>query len=171
MGTRFQTMYDILPPVIEQIRRGGGPALVEACVVRLDPHFSSDDQKKYRQPEELAALSGNDPIPWVEAYLTEQGVLEPTRIAEIRSQIKAEVDQAAEEADASPLPGGADLLAHIYANDAFLVSPPTPPRYVSDQEITLIDAVNHGLREEMDRNPRIVMWGEDIAIRRAGFSV
>ena len=86
----------------------------------------------------------------------------------MRKQIKAEVDRAADEADAHPLPGGADLLAHIYANDSLLGSPPMAPHYISDQEITMIDAINHGLREEMERNPKIVMWGEDIADPKGG---
>lgn len=78
------------------------------------------------------------------------------------------MDRAADEADAHPLPGDTDLLAHIYANDPLLGSPPIAPRYISEQEITMIDAINHGLREEMERNPKIVMWGEDIADPKGG---
>jgi len=167
-GTWFQSMYDILPPVIEQIRHGAGPALVEAQVVRLDPHSSSDDQKKYRQPEELATISDTDPIRRAEDYLMKEGLLETARVAEMRAQIKAEVDRAAEEADAQPAPNGSDLLAHIYAGDPFLTSAPVRPRYVSTEEITMIDAINHGLREELVRNPKLVMWGEDIADPKGG---
>src|SRR5690348_14332163 len=94
-GTRFQPMYDELPPAIERMRQGGGPALVEARVVRLDPHSSSDDQKKYRNPEELAAIEERDPIRQIERYLTDQGWSDSTRMEEIRAQIKSEVDRAA----------------------------------------------------------------------------
>jgi len=167
-GTSFQSMYDILPPVIRQIRQAGGPVLIEAHVVRLDPHSSSDDQKKYRLPEELAAISSKDPIRRAEDYLIKEGLLDSARIEEMREQIKGEVDRAADEADANPLPDGADLLACIYAEDPLLGSPPIAPHYISDHEITLIDAINHGLREEMERNPKIVMWGEDIADPKGG---
>lgn len=167
-GTRFRPIYEILPAVIERIRQGGGPALVEAHVVRLDPHSSSDDQKKYRKPEELAAIEEKDPIRQTEEYLLEQGWLDSTRMEEIRAQIKGEVDRAAEEADAHPAPTGADLLSHIYARDPLPGSPRVVPRYVSNQEITMIDAINHGLREEMERNPKVVMWGEDIADPKGG---
>ncbi|MFZ0337667.1 MAG: thiamine pyrophosphate-dependent enzyme [Terracidiphilus sp.] len=167
-GTLFQSLYHILPPVINKIRQGSGPTLVEAHVVRLDPHSSSDDQKKYRQPEELAAMLVEDPIRRVEDYLLKEGLLDGARVEELRKRIKAEVDEAANEADACPAPGGSNLLAHIYAQDAVSVTSPTPPNYFSDQEITMIDAINHGLREEMELNPKIVMWGEDIADPKGG---
>ena len=84
-GTSFQSMYDVLPPVIRQIRQRGGPVLIEAHVVRLDPHSSSDDQKKYRQPEELAAISSKDPVRRAEDYLLKEGLLDPARVEEMQA--------------------------------------------------------------------------------------
>ncbi|HYL38665.1 MAG TPA: thiamine pyrophosphate-dependent enzyme [Bryobacteraceae bacterium] len=167
-GTSFQSIYEALPPVIERIRQGGGPALVEAHVVRLDPHSSSDDQKKYRQPNELATISAEDPIRRVEDYLVKEGALDPPRIDELRKQSKADVDRAAEEADAHSAPDGSSLLTYIYANDPLVRSASSPPNYISNEPITMIDAINHGLREEMARNPKIVMWGEDVADPKGG---
>ncbi|MGP0073490.1 MAG: thiamine pyrophosphate-dependent enzyme [Bryobacteraceae bacterium] len=167
-GTSFQSIYEALSPVIERIRQGGGPALVEAHVVRLDPHSSSDDQKKYRQPNELSTISEEDPIRRVEDYLLKEGALDPVRIDELRKRCKADVDRAAEEADAHPAPDGSSLLAYIYANDPLVRSASGPPNYVSNEQITMIDAINHGLREEMARNPKIVMWGEDVADPKGG---
>jgi len=54
-------------------------------------------------------------------------------------------------------------MAHIYSNDSALLGEAQPPLCLSGQEVTMIDAINHGLREEMERNPKIVMWGEDVA--------
>src|ERR1019366_4534433 len=51
---------------------------------------------------------------------------------------------------------------------SWLTSFPKPPRYLSGQEVTMIDAINHGLREEMEHNPKIVMWGEDVADPKGG---
>ena len=167
-GTSFQSIYEALPPVIERIRQGGGPALIEAHVVRLDPHSSSDDQKKYRQPNELATISEEDPIRRVEDYLVNEEALDPARIDELRKQCKADVDRAGEEADAHPAPDGSSLLAYIYANDPLVRSASGPPNYISNEQITMIDAINHGLREEMARNPKIVMWGEDVADPKGG---
>ena len=74
-GTWFEPMYQTLPPVIRRIREGGGPALVEGRVIRIDSHSSSDDQRKYRSAEELAALALQDPIYQTEQYLLHHKVL------------------------------------------------------------------------------------------------
>lgn len=167
-GTSFHSIYEIVPPVIDRVRRREGPALIEAVVIRMDPHSSSDDQRKYRSAEELEALTARDPIAAAERYLLERALLTATEVASIRAEVKADVDRAAEEADAAPPPSTADLQAHIYADDPIVVGEVVPPRAVSAQPVTFIDAINHGLREEMDRDPRIVMWGEDIADPKGG---
>lgn len=165
-GTWFESMYQQLPPAIEAVRQGAGPILFEADVVRLDPHSSSDDHRKYRSPEELAALAGRDPIFRTERYLIRNGVLAPEEIEAFRASIKEEVDQAAAQADAHPQPSGAGLLAHIYS--AAPAPPEARPVYLAEKPVTMIDAINHGLREEMQRNPKIVMWGEDIDDPKGG---
>ena len=167
-GTWFEHLYETLPPVIDAMRHGGGPALVEAKVVRLDPHSSSDDHRKYRGETELQAISSRDPILQTERYLLRNGVLAPEAVAALRAEVKAEVDRAAEEADKHPQPEESNLMAHVYSNDQALRGDNQAPRYLSGQEITVIDAINHGLREEMERNSKIVMWGEDVADPKGG---
>ncbi len=167
-GTWFEGMYQALPPIIEGMRQGTGPALVEARVVRLDPHSSSDDHRKYRLATELEAINERDPILQTERYLLRNGVLTPDDVTSIRAGIKAAVDQAAEEADTHPAPDESRLMAHIYARDPVLLGEPEPPRYAGSAEVTMIDALNHGLREEMERNPKIVMWGEDVEDPKGG---
>lgn len=167
-GTWFEPMYQTLPPVIRKMREGGGPALVEARVIRMDSHSSSDDQRKYRGEEELADLAHQDPIYQTEQYLLHHRVLRKDEIDEIRAEIRGEVDRAAAAADEAPIPGENDLLAHIYSGNALTVSEQRPPSYLSDEPVTMIDAINHGLREEMEKNPKIVMWGEDIADPKGG---
>jgi 2-oxoisovalerate dehydrogenase E1 component len=167
-GTWFEPMYQTLPPVIRKMREGGGPALVEARVIRMDSHSSSDDQRKYRGEEELADLAHQDPIYQTEQYLLHHRVLRKDEIDEIRAEIRGEVDRAAAAADEAPIPGENDLLAYIYSGNALTVSEQRPPSYLSDEPVTMIDAINHGLREEMEKNPKIVMWGEDIADPKGG---
>jgi 2-oxoisovalerate dehydrogenase E1 component len=165
-GTWFESMYEQLPPAIESVRRGAGPILFEAEVVRLDPHSSSDDHRKYRSPEELASLAERDPIFRTERYLVRHGVLTPEEVESFRTSIKAEVDHAAAEADSYAPPSTANLLANIYSSDPAPAE--TKPNYITDKPVTMIDAINHGLREEMERNPKIVMWGEDIDDPKGG---
>lgn len=170
-GTWFEPMYQLLPPLIERMRRGGGPALVEGQVIRLDAHSSSDDQRKYRSEGELQDLQVRDPIYQTERYLLRNKILSQEQMDALRAEIKAEVDKAAEEAEQRPFPKGDDLLAHIYsdpAQDPARSTPLEPPRYLPGAEIAMIDAINHGLREELERSPQVVMWGEDIADPKGG---
>lgn len=167
-GTWFESIYRAVVPAIERIRRGEGPALVEASVLRMDPHSSSDDQRKYRSAAELEGLAVRDPIATTERYLIGRGLLDAGQVEAVRSEIKAKVDHAAEEADAAPPPSGADLLANIFADDPVVRGEPGAPRQVSAEPVTMIDAINHGLREEMERNPKVEMWGEDVADPKGG---
>jgi 2-oxoisovalerate dehydrogenase E1 component len=166
-GTRFTHMYSTLKPLVDVMRLGAGPLFVEAHVVRLDSHSSSDDHKKYRTEEELADAARHDPLAHTEAALVKRGVIDSETIAAWRERIKAEVDTAAEIADAYPSPDTDDILAHI-VSDALPVVVESDRTPVAPEPITMIDALNHGLREEMERNPRIVMWGEDIADPKGG---
>ncbi|MCC6343580.1 MAG: tungsten formylmethanofuran dehydrogenase [Bryobacterales bacterium] len=167
-GTWFEQVYETLPPVIDAMRHGAGPALVEAKVVRLDPHSSSDDQRKYRDEAELRATISRDPILQTEDYLLRNGVVTDDQVASMRAEIKQEVDRAAEEADQAPAPDESSLMAHIYLADPVVRGEATPPTYLAGDPVTMIDAINHGLREEMERNPKVVMWGEDIADPKGG---
>lgn len=168
-GTWFEPMYQMLPPVIERIRQGGGPALVEGQVIRMDSHSSSDDQKKYRSQEELNEMIERDPIYQTERYLEKHRILTTEQMQQMRELAQAEINQAAEEADKEPLPGTSDLLAHIYTDKPVVAAAANGPvEYVSEETVSMIEAINHGLREELELNPKIVMWGEDIADPKGG---
>src|SRR5262249_28623320 len=75
-GSRFTDMYNVLRPLVAEMRAGGGPRLVEAHVVRLDSHSSSDDQSKYRSQEELEAIVKEDPLAHTGGVRHKKGVLE-----------------------------------------------------------------------------------------------
>jgi 2-oxoisovalerate dehydrogenase E1 component len=166
-GTRFTQMYSTLKPLVDSMRVGAGPLFVEAHVVRLDSHSSSDDHKKYRTDEELADAARKDPLAHTEAALVKRGILSSELIHEWRERIKAEVDAAAEEADAYPAPDPATVMDHIVSDIVPVVDEPEQ-KPISPDPVTMIDAINHGLREEMEHNPRIVMWGEDVADPKGG---
>lgn len=165
-GTSFEELYAKVPALIGAVRAGKGPVLIEAKVARLDPHSSSDDHRKYRSESDLRRLAEFDPVLKLESRLLETGALSRSEVEKIRQEVKTEVDAAADWADAQREPDGRDLLAHIYAETA--TETVRRPQYISQEPVTLIDAINHGLREELARNPRIVMWGEDIADPKGG---
>lgn len=166
-GLSFEDIYTKVPGLVASIRKGGGPVLIEAKVVRIDPHSSSDDQRKYRTEDDIQQAIQRDPLTRMEHRLIACGVLTEAAAEQFRHETKSNVDQAAEWADAQPEPGEKGLMDHIYA-----ASPQTQgersPEYLSKEPVTFIDAINHGLREELELNPRIHMWGEDIADPKGG---
>lgn len=166
-GTWYESIYRTLPPLIEKMRQGGGPVLVEAEVVRLDSHSSSDDQMKYRSQEEMQKARDRDPILQTEKYLLKHRLISQADIEKTRAEIRAEMDKAADDADAAPPPEAGHVLERIYSENT-PVFEDKEPEYVSEDTISMVEAINRGLREEMDRNPKIVMWGEDIADPKGG---
>jgi 2-oxoisovalerate dehydrogenase E1 component len=166
-GTWYESMYKVMPPIIQQMREGAGPVLIEAEVVRLDAHSSSDDQTKYRSEEELARTRERDPIALTEKYILKHRLMTQDDIEKMRGEIRVKVDAAADVADAAPQPEVGHVTTHIYS-DNIPVFEEKEPTYVSEDSISMVEALNRGLREEMEHNPKIVMWGEDIADPKGG---
>ena len=166
-GTWYENLYQLLPGVIEKMRAGGGPALIEADVIRMDSHSSSDDQSKYRSEAEMKELRKRDPLMQTERYLLQNAIYTEEQIAKIRAEIQAGIDKAADEADAQPQPAVGHITEFVFSNDAPTFAE-AAPNYVSPDAISMIEGINRGLREEMDRDPKIVMWGEDIADPKGG---
>jgi 2-oxoisovalerate dehydrogenase E1 component len=166
-GTRFTDMYLEVKPLIAAMRDGGGPLLVEAHAIRLDSHSSSDDQAKYRNEDELESMRHEDPMTYTAGRLLSWSLITEDRIRQLHEEVKAEVNAAAEEADAAAAPDPATAALHIFSG-RFPAAPDRGPTPVSKDPVTMLDAINHGLREEMQRNPKLVMWGEDVQDPKGG---
>jgi 2-oxoisovalerate dehydrogenase E1 component len=136
-------------------------------VVRLDSHSSSDDQTKYRTPEELEEIVRQDPLAHTAGVLLNRGILKEEDIRRMHEEIKARVEEAALEADRRPDPEPATAVAHIVSRRT-PVERERPYRPVSKEPITMVEALNRGLREEMQRDAKILMWGEDVADPKGG---
>src|SRR6516165_8726482 len=87
-GTWYESLYQTLPPLIQRMRAGGGPILVEAEVVRLESHSSSDDQTKYRSEEELKRARERDPIAQTENYLLRNEIMSRDQMDKVRADIQ-----------------------------------------------------------------------------------
>src|SRR2546422_1492155 len=87
-GTRFTEMYHTLRPLIEDVRRGQGPLFVEAMVVRIDSHSSSDDQTKYRDAKDMEEARRKDPLAHTELRIREMGLLTDREVEEWRAGVK-----------------------------------------------------------------------------------
>src|SRR5215467_5122220 len=130
-GTWYETMYQVMPGLIKRMRDGGGPMLIEAQVVRLESHSSSDDQSKYRSQEEMARARERDPILQTERYLIRQRIMTKEQIEKMRAGIQAEVDKAADEAELAPQPEPGRITTRVYS-DRTPFFEEKPPTYVSE---------------------------------------
>jgi 2-oxoisovalerate dehydrogenase E1 component len=166
-GTWYEPLYEAMPSLITRMRQGNGPVLIEADVIRLDSHSSSDDQAKYRTKEEMLAITKRDPLGQTERYLLKQKIYTEDEIQQIRAEVQSTIDKAADEADAAGQPAVGQITAHIYSNEKPIFEPPVPS-YVAEDTISMVEAINRGLKEELARNSRIMMWGEDIADPKGG---
>jgi 2-oxoisovalerate dehydrogenase E1 component alpha subunit len=102
---------------VKRARRGDGPTLVEAKVLRLTSHSSDDDQRRYRSSEELEADKERDSLLRFKATLEELGVLSAGDAEEMRAELVLELDRATEEAEAAPLPAADTAMLHVYAEE------------------------------------------------------
>jgi 2-oxoisovalerate dehydrogenase E1 component alpha subunit len=108
-------VYRVMQAAVARARRGDGPSLIEAEVVRLVAHSNADDQTTYRTAEDLAAAQARDPLPRLRALLLQDGVPEPDLAAWERAA-RDEAEAALERAEQAPEPAAAEARRHLYAN-------------------------------------------------------
>ena len=165
-GTDFFQTYAAAKAAIEHIRAGKGPVCLVADLVRLLPHSSSDNHTKYRTPEELEAEKREDPILQMENRLLEAGLLKKKDIETIRKEVQVSVDEAAKWADKQADPEPSTATKHVlFEGDLGLDFEASEP---SGDPIVMVDAINHALSEEMERNDRVIVYGEDVAGGKGG---
>jgi len=151
---------------VERARSGGGPTVIDAQVVRLQSHSISDNQAKYRDPDELESNKTRDPVVLLAEALISEGILSAKDIERIDAEIRKEVDEAAEWADAEPDPEPHTCEDHVLV----LRDPGAGVREAepSGEETFIVDALNHALDEEMARNDEMVIFGQDVAHGKGG---
>jgi len=164
-GTNFFETNLAFKQAVERARRGKGPSLIVSNVVRLLPHSSSDDQRKYRTPKALDEDRKRDPLIILEDQCIRGKLISAKEIEKIRTKVKAQVDADTEWAEGQEHPDGDTALDHIYSGDM----PMNEPSFdaVADK-VVIVDAINHALKEEMARNDKMVIYGQDIADPKGG---
>ena len=165
-GTDAVASYEAMVEAVAYCRAGLGPAVVHGHVTRPYSHSLSDDEKLYRSKEELEADSLRDPILRMEMWLIRQGILDAAGINELQRKVDEEVQRASDRALEAVLPKPESILRHVYSEDL----KPTDARFetavesTADQsERTMLDLINNCLRDEMARDERVVVFGEDVA--------
>lgn len=116
-GNDVLACYEAMTQAITRARAGEGPALIECKTYRFHPHTSDDDDRTYRPREEVEEARKKDPIIVFAEYLKEAGLTDDAKIEALREELKAEVDQAVQEAWDSPDPEPDSALRHVFEED------------------------------------------------------
>ena len=164
-GCDFVESYRVMGEAVAYVRAGNGPALVHAHVVRPYSHSLSDDERSYKTEEERQREAQRDPIMRTAALLRDHHGVSQEELDRIGAEVQAEVNVAADRALASPQPDPADWAANIYSPSVDPTSPSlaSQPVFVDSAPKTMVDLLNACLRDELGRDERIVVFGEDVA--------
>ncbi len=167
-GTDFLQVNAIAQSAVKYARQGKGPAMVEAHVVRLFSHSSSDDQKKYRSSDSLMEDMKRDPIKMFSDQLIEKGILTPLAYEEFQKEINQHINDAADWALKQEDPKSETAALYVLDESGKRDSLDYNKGKIDGKPIVMVDAINHALREEMDRNNKIYLFGEDVADGKGG---
>jgi 2-oxoisovalerate dehydrogenase E1 component len=163
-GTDLVASYKAMTTAVEYARAGKGPALVHAKVIRPYSHSLSDDERLYKTADERAEESKRDPITCLGAFLVAEGLASEAELHQIVRDVEAEVNAATDQAIKSEKPSRETAQRFVYSPDV----DPSSSAFASDavpsgKPDTMVAAINRTLKDEMARDPRIVVFGEDVA--------
>ncbi|HLB54059.1 MAG TPA: dehydrogenase E1 component subunit alpha/beta [Gemmatimonadales bacterium] len=158
--------YDVLSKAVDHVRGRKGPAFVHARVIRPYSHSLSDDEILYRPPAERVEEAARDPLASYPKYLTERGIATEAELERIGQEVDEELEIATETALASPQPAPESITRFVYSPDV----DPTSEQFDTEEDphfagepTTMVDLLNACLKDEMTRDPRILVFGEDVA--------
>ncbi|RMH14862.1 MAG: dehydrogenase [Gemmatimonadetes bacterium] len=166
-GTDVLESYTATADAVAHCRARRGPALVHAHTVRPYSHSMSDDERMYKTEAEREAEAARDPLVRTRALLIERGIATAEELDALEAEVADEVARAADEALAHPQPAPETATRYLYSEDVDPTSETfdteDAPAYEDDRDLTMVDLLNACLRDEMERDPRIVVFGEDVA--------
>jgi 2-oxoisovalerate dehydrogenase E1 component len=163
-GTDFFASLRAMRRATEYVRARQGPALVHSLVIRPYSHSLSDDEKLYKTPQEREAEARRDPIKRFSEYLIANGIATSDDLAAITAAVAREIDDAAQAAIKAPKPPKSSAASWVYSPDV----DPTSETFATTPQAegkpdTMVAAINRTLKDEMVRDARIVVFGEDVA--------
>jgi 2-oxoisovalerate dehydrogenase E1 component len=178
-GTNPVESEQLLSEVVKHVRSGAGPALIRLTVPRLSSHSGPDNQKGYRTDAEIAADSARDPMPKLRAHLV-PGIISEKDWKKLEGEVTRDVDTALQGARARPAPVADKIKRFVFAEQreagdnetmgglsakeiAALGGTDTPAE--EGEMLRFADAVRRTLRTELERNPKMVVFGEDVGVK------
>jgi 2-oxoisovalerate dehydrogenase E1 component len=163
-GTDALESYATCKEAVEYCRERRGPALIHSHVTRPYSHSLSDDEKLYKSAEERDAEALRDPLAKFSMFLVREGILDQKQIESLEAEVDNEVRDAADEALAAAEPTVDSILTNIYSPEV----DPTSKTFEATPKLhgapkTMVEMVSATLSDEMQRDERITVFGEDVA--------
>ncbi len=165
-GTDVLDSHQATGQAVRYCRLRRGPALVHSHTIRPYSHSMSDDERAYRSAAELEEAAARDPLLRTRSLLIERGVASAEELDRLEEEVETEVAEAAIEASSRPQPEPGTALLHLYSEEVDPTSPlfdtEDSPEF-GERALTMVDLLNACLQDELERDPRIVLFGQDIA--------
>src|SRR5579871_4825505 len=163
-GTDFMASYHAMSEAIAYARERRGPALVHATVIRPYSHSLSDDEKLYKTKAERAAEEARDPILKFPEWLASEGILDRQALQLIVHEVDQEIQNATDSVLKAEPPARDSAFLYLYSDKIDPASSEfeSEPDFSGDPR-TMVDEINWTLHEEMRRDPRVIVFGEDVA--------
>ncbi|MCC6586003.1 MAG: dehydrogenase [Bryobacterales bacterium] len=163
-GTDVMAGYHTMYQAVEYARSGLGPVLVRALTIRPYSHSLSDDERLYKTEAERQAEAERDPLEKFPQWLVQEGVMDRYALQRLLDEVEAEVQDATEAALHADPPEPGSALRFLYSPQ---IDPcgkewHAKPQFTGAPR-TMVDSINQTIGEEMERNPAIVVFGEDVA--------
>jgi len=163
-GTDFLESYEAAGKAVSYARKQRKPALIHAHVVRPYSHSMSDDERLYKLPEIRESEAKRDPVQKLARHLVKEGLATEAELKALESDVDGEIREAADQALAAAPPDPETLMDFVYSPTV----DPTSERFdhpakPHGEPKTMVDLLNACLRDEMARDPRVVIFGEDVA--------
>ena len=165
-GCDLLASYEVMQKAVQYARERKGPALVHAKVIRPYSHSLSDDEVMYRPAAEREADAARDPITTFPKWLVDEGYATEAELAKMAEEIDAEVLAATDDALEQPQPGANTVSFAVYSPDV----DPTSEQFdteddpqFSGEPTTMVDLLNACMKDEMRRDNKILVFGQDVA--------
>ena len=169
-GLDLFASYEAFKQAHEWCSKGKGPAIVVSQVVRLWGHSSSDNRKLYMTDAQINEEMRKDPITKLRQWIIDNGLAEEDELVALEEQVKQEIDEAADRAELRPHPDPSTAARHVYyeGDDNAVVGGVGVPPASLGERLPLIEAINHALHEEFERDEHLVCWGQDVQDGKGG---
>lgn len=166
-GSNYVNFSSVMVEAVERARSGEGPSVIIAHVPRLEAHSNSDDPRKYLSEEIKIKNKLLDPLACFEQWIVKENLGQESELNKLKEEARMMVEQAALEADSLPFPEKGSGRLRVFADFNLPTSlGEIPPE--EGEKIVMMDALNHALHEEMDLDPHVVVFGQDVAHGKGG---